>query len=122
MNAGGRPIKKKCAGLHTQQAYRGAMMDAILHDKFVLLRSKMEALIQEKTALKDEIRYYQAENKELRQALGQIKNLPKNFPTPTEKPNIAQENGRYAEKVAAIAKQIDVYVEEIDRCIAQLGE
>ena len=46
----------------------------------------------------------------------------KNFPLPTEKPNIAIENGSYAEKVAAITKQIDVYVEEIDKCIAHLGE
>jgi len=46
----------------------------------------------------------------------------KNFTTPTEKANIAQENGNYAKEVAAIAKQIDVYMEEIERCIAQPGE
>ena len=97
-------------------------MDPMLQEKFALLGSRIQALMHEKTALKDEIRYYQAENKELRLALGQSKNLPKNFPLPAEKANIASENESYAEKVATIAKQIDVYVEEIDRCIAQLGE
>jgi regulator of replication initiation timing len=98
------------------------MMDALIKEKLELLSSKINALLAEKVALKDEIRYYQAENRELKSELNKERGVVKNFPLPTEKPNIAIENGSYAEKVAAITKQIDVYVEEIDKCIAHLGE
>jgi len=97
-------------------------MEALIKEKIDLLTNRINIIIAEKNALKDEIRYYQAENRELKTALGKERANPKNFPLPSEKPNIAFENGSYAEKVAAITKQIDVYVGEIDKCIAQLGE
>jgi hypothetical protein len=97
-------------------------MEPVLRGKFELLSRRLQALLDEKVALKEEIRYYQAENRELKASLARTKSEGKNFPEPSEKPNIAKENGSYAEKVASIAKQIDVYVEEIDRCIAQLED
>jgi len=97
------------------------MTDPVIQEKLALLSTRIQSILQEKAALKDEIRYYQAENKELRHALEQLKNLPKNTVSQIDTAH-NQESTHYAEKVAAIAKQIDVYVEEIDRCIAQLGE
>jgi len=97
-------------------------MDALIKEKFEFLASKINKLLGEKDALKEEIRYYQNENRELKTALNKERANSKNFPLPSEKPNIAIENGSYTEKVAAITKQIDVYVEEIDKCIAQFGE
>lgn len=97
-------------------------MDAVLKEKFEALSVALQTMLQEKSALKEDIRHYQAENRELKSTLSQVKVLPKNFEKRAENDNIAGQNGNYAKKVAAIAKQIDVYVEEIDRCIAQLGE
>ena len=97
-------------------------MDTVVKEKFEILSAGLRTILQEKSALKEEIRYYQAENRELKTALNQAKGTPKNFEKRSENDNIAGQNGNYAKKVAAIAKQIDVYVEEIDRCIAQLGE
>jgi len=98
------------------------MIDDLIKEKLELLSSKINAQLAEKTALKEEIKFYQAENRELKSELSKERANVKNFPIPTEKPNIAPENGSYAEKVTAITKQIDVYVEEIDKCIAHLGE
>lgn len=97
-------------------------MDQVLQEKFSQLAVKIQALLRERDALKEEIRYYQAENKELRQATQSSKNQSQSFSVPAENPNIANKNGSYSEKIAAIANQIDGYVEEIDRCIAQLGK
>jgi len=97
-------------------------MDTVLKEKFEILSAGLKTILEEKSALKEEIRYYQAENRELKSALGKERSLPKNFGKQPEIDNIAGQNGNYTKKVAAIAKQIDVYVEEIDRCIAQLGE
>lgn len=97
-------------------------MDEELKEKFEILSAGIATLIQEKTALKEEIRYYQNENRELKSALSQSRTQPKNFEKQAEIDNIAGQNGNYTKKVAAITRQIDVYVEEIDRCIAQLGE
>lgn len=97
-------------------------MDAALKEKFEILATGLKTLLLEKSALNEEIRYYQNENRELKLALSQVKPPAKNFEKQAEIDNIAGQNGNYTKKVAAIAKQIDVYVEEIDRCIAQLGE
>ena len=97
-------------------------MDALIKEKLELLSSKINEVLAEKVALKEEIKFYQAENRELKSELNKERTAVKNFPLPSEKPNIAIENGSYAEKVAAITKQIDVYVEEIDKCIAHIGE
>jgi len=95
-------------------------MDIRIKEKLDQLNEKIEAVLTEREALKKDIQYYQAENRELRDNLASLREGMKNFPLSAEKANIANENGSYAEKVATISKQIDVYVEEIDRCIAQL--
>lgn len=97
-------------------------MDEVIKEKLELLSAGIQGLLKEKAALKEEIRYYQAENRELKSALESAKVQPKNFENQPEFDNIAGQNGTYTRKVAAIAKKIDVCVEEIDRCIAQLGE
>jgi hypothetical protein len=96
-------------------------MNQDITEKLDSLSRKIEASLREKNALKEEIRYYQAENRELKAAVGKKRLETKNFPVPTESLNIANENERYAERIAAIVKQIDEYVEEIDKCVAQLG-
>lgn len=96
-------------------------MNQNITEKFDTLLRRIADQQHERNALKEEIRYYQAENRELKAALGQVKGNGKNFPVPAESPNIANENGRHAERIAAIVKQIDEYVEEIDKCVAQLG-
>jgi len=98
------------------------MIDDLIKEKLELLSSKINAIQTEKTALKEEVKFYQTENRALKSELSKERANVKNFPLPSEKPNIAFENGSYTEKVAAITKQIDVYVEEIDKCIAHLGE
>jgi predicted nuclease with TOPRIM domain len=95
-------------------------MDIRIREKLDVLKQRMQEMATEKEALKKDLQYYQKENRELRESLDQMKENSKNFPERAESAIIAGENGRYAEKVAAISKQIDVYVEEIDRCIAQL--
>lgn len=97
-------------------------MDQLLQEKFSQLGDKIQTLLKEKNALKEEIRYYQAENKELRQALQNPIRPSSELSLVNESVNLAKNNGSYAEKIAAIANKIDVYVEEIDRCIAQLGK
>lgn len=97
-------------------------MDDVIKEKLAQLALGIQGLMKEKAALKEEIRYYQAENRELKSALDQAKSRPKNFGNQGEFDNIAAQNGSYTRKVAAITKKIDVCVEEIDRCIAQLGE
>lgn len=111
-----------CYTCNSQPLGFSAGMDQLLQEKFSQLADGINALLQEKNALKEEIRYYQAENRELRQAL-QSPNNPKPDLIPVAgDSNLANKNGSYAEKIAAIANKIDVYVEEIDRCIAQLGK
>ena len=95
-------------------------MDIRIREKLDLLTEKLDVLLAEKEELKKDLQYYQKENRELRESLSKAKEEMKNFPVRGESSIIANENGRYAEKVAAISKQIEVYVEEIDRCIAQL--
>jgi hypothetical protein len=95
-------------------------MDIRIREKLDLLTEKLEVLLSEREELKKDLQYYQKENRELRESLSKVKEEMKNFPERGESRIIANENGRYAEKVATISKQIEVYVEEIDRCIAQL--
>lgn len=97
-------------------------MDLVVKEKLDLLAGRIQQMLQEQQALREEIRYYQNENRDLKNALTDLKTGMKNFPETGGKVNIAEENGSYAEKVAAITRQIDVYVEEIDRCIARLEE
>jgi hypothetical protein len=96
-------------------------MNPDIKQKLETLAQKIEASLLEKNALKEDIRYYQNENRELKAALNKSAAPTKNFPVPTESPNIAIGKERYAERIAAIVKQIDGYVEEIDKCVAQLG-
>ena len=98
------------------------MIDDLIKEKLELLSSKINAQLAEKMALKEEIKFYQAENRELKSELSKERAVVKNFPLPSENANIAVENGSYTEQVAAITKQIYVYVEEIDKCIAHIGE
>ena len=95
-------------------------MDIRIREKLDSLSEKVAGLLAEKEELKKDLQYYQKENRELRASLDQAKENAKNFPERGESTIIAGENGRYAEKVASISKKIDVCVEEIDRCIAQL--
>jgi regulator of replication initiation timing len=95
-------------------------MDIRIREKLDSLSEKVAGLLAEKEELKKDLQYYQKENRELRASLDQAKENAKNFPERAESTIIAGENGRYAEKVASISKKIDVCVEEIDRCIAQL--
>jgi hypothetical protein len=96
-------------------------MSQHITDKLEILSKKIEESLNERNALKEEIKYYQAENRELKSSLSKSKTGTKNFPVPPESPNIAIGKERYAERIAAIVKQIDGYVEEIDKCVAQLG-
>lgn len=96
-------------------------MDAKLFEKFNQLSARIQVILDEKNALKEEIRYYQAENRELRQALQILNGEAGNGKPTAGKPEIAENNGRYAEKIAAIVKQLEGYVEEMDQCIAQMG-
>lgn len=95
-------------------------MDIRIREKLDSLSEKVAGLMAEKEELKKDLQYYQKENRELRASLDMAKENAKNFPERGESTIIADENGRYAEKVASISKKIDVCVEEIDRCIAQL--
>ncbi len=95
-------------------------MDIRISEKLQLLGAKLEELINEKNALKKDLQYYQAENRELRDKLAGVKEPAKNFPERSESGNIAAENGRNTRKIAAISKEIDAYVQEIDWCIAQI--
>ncbi len=95
-------------------------MDIRIREKFDYLEEKISELISEKTSLKKELQFYQTENRELKERLSAMKSGIKNFPELPERSNIADENGHRARKIAAISKEIDGYVQEIDRCIAQL--
>jgi hypothetical protein len=48
-------------------------MEPVLRGKFELLSRRLQALLDEKVALKEEIRYYQAENRELKASLARTK-------------------------------------------------
>lgn len=95
-------------------------MDIRIREKLDILRSKLEALINEKNALQKDLQYYQAENRELREKLAGGKEPVKNFPERSENLNIAGENGQNTRKIAAMSKEIEAYVQEIDWCIAQM--
>jgi hypothetical protein len=95
-------------------------MDIRIKEQLELLQKKLELLLSEKAELKKDLSYYQAENRELRDKLSNWKEQRKNFPESGESTIIAVENGRNARKIASISKEIEVYVQEIDRCIAQL--
>ena len=95
-------------------------MDIRIKEKLEILGEKLSVLTKEKEALRKEIQFYQLENRELKDRLSEMKPAGKNFPELPESRIIANENGRYAAKIASISKEIDVYVQEIDRCIAQL--
>lgn len=95
-------------------------MDIRIREKLDLLTEKLEAVLSEREGLKKDLQYYMAENRELREKLSGLKDSAKNFPVRAESSIIAVENGRNAQKIAAISREIDAYVKEIDQCIAQL--
>lgn len=95
-------------------------MNPGLEKQLEILRENLQRIQEERNALKEEIRYYQLENRELKASLNRSSEGGKNFPKPAEKRNIATEKESYTGKVATIVQQIDVCVEEIDRCIARL--
>lgn len=95
-------------------------MDIRIREKLDFLAEKLQAVLTEREGLKKDLQYFMAENRELREKLSGLKDTPKNFPVRPESSIIATENGRNAQKIAAISREIDAYVKEIDQCIAQL--
>ena len=96
-------------------------MDIRIKEKLDLLKDRLEAVVAERNALRKDLQYYQAENRQLRENLDGLKLASKNFPERAENTIIATENRGHALKIAEISKEIDAYVQEIDRCIAQLN-
>lgn len=95
-------------------------MDIRIREKLDILAEKLEAVLIEREGLKKDLQYFMAENRELRDKLSSMKDSAKNFPVRPESRIIAVESGRNAQKIAAISREIDAYVKEIDQCIAQL--
>lgn len=95
-------------------------MDIRIKEKLDLLKEKLETVLADRDALQKDLRYYQNENRELREKMDAMKGSAKNFPDTAKNTIIATENRGHALKIAEISKEIDAYVQEIDRCIAQL--
>lgn len=95
-------------------------MDIRIKEKLDFLKEKLEAVLAERKALQKDLQYYQTENRQLREQISAGKGTAKNFPDTAKSTIIATENRGHAQKIAEISKEIDAYVQEIDRCIAQL--
>jgi predicted RNase H-like nuclease (RuvC/YqgF family) len=96
-------------------------METGLEKQLEKIRENIRRLKEEQTGLREEIRYYQAENSQLKASLDRLTGEGKNFTLPPENRNIATEKESYSGKFATVVRQIDFCVEEIDRCIARLN-
>jgi len=105
--------------LHTNQT----MSKENLQGDLLSLERRLKLLLSEYNNMKDEVDHLKAENKELKELIRQKDGQLDSFQNQAKISKIVQ-NVAVGEDTDAtgLKNQIDEYIKEIDRCIAQLSE